>query len=481
MRSNLHLGIKIKFSKIENDCSMIKELNINQEWLTRPTGDPFADVGGFVWQLLERRFSNSDPTQILEEVAKIYIREWDNKLHPIFANSTITHKTYTSDKKKSLNATMELLKKIIQEDKSVVASYDGFCRITGRKDVLFNADRTNSVLNGSGSLLNFHHGLEGGALVCKEVIIRNFVMPLGVVQVGSMPAIVISNYEQVTRLIAEENCKLHLNKIGQTASSGIQKAVAGNPTNALFEFASLCIDRLSVDNEVGVTMNLFHFSNFVNGPALQLYTLPAIIFQFYAYCLDRFRKEWLDFVKAHYRIIEKKKSKNDDHTELAPEVFSNHLLNALLNSSKISPFILNWVKRQHRLDFKIIENYQTKVRNMDKRTLEAIRRVAIFTVADRSDDAIKKTLRRLDGARSPREVRRTLLGLVEENYDTDNFEPLIRLDDIEFLFPEGYHWTEIRDILLIAVYEQLHESNRKVEVERTEETPEEANIESSQE
>lgn len=97
---------------------------------------------------------------------------------------------------------------------------------------------------------------------------------------------------------------------------------------------------------------------------------------------------------------------------------------------------------------------------MDKRTLNVLRTVATFVAQKCSDDDITKTLRKLNSATSRQDVFFTLLKLVEKN--KDNEEPIIRLDDVEFLFPEGFHWREMRNILLIAIYEYLHEANRKV-------------------
>ena len=52
----------------------------------------------------------------------------------------------------------------------------------------------------------------------------------------------------------------------------------------------------------------------------------------------------------------------------------------------------------------------------------------------------------------------------------------IRLDDIEFLFPETVSWREIRNLLLIAIFEKLHDNliNVQTQIEEQEEieTPE---------
>ena len=97
---------------------------------------------------------------------------------------------------------------------------------------------------------------------------------------------------------------------------------------------------------------------------------------------------------------------------------------------------------------------------MDKRTTQLLRRIAVFVTNECSDDETTKTLRKLNSAKTRRDVFATLIKLVEKN--KDNKEALIQLEDVEFLFPDGYSWLEMRNILLIAIYEQLYELNRKV-------------------
>ncbi len=442
---------------------MIKAKN---DWLTRQTGDRFADTGGYVFEWLNQKYPERDIYQQIEAIARIYIYSWDQKLDSFFANSRITHNSKKGKLDESFSAILIYFRQVINDDPLVVAAKNSFCRITGQRTTLFSAERTNSILNGSGGLMNFHHALEGGSLVSKEIIIRNFLMPFGVVQVGANPAVLTSNNEEVVRHIVFENCKAHTSAIGMTsANRGLRKAIVGNPTNALFSFAGQSMDLIKKreedePNTEAATLNLFHFSNFVNGTALQLYNLPSSVFGFHVWCLSRFRKEWTAFINSSYRVIEKK-NKTEGET-FAPETFKNWLFETLLKEGKISGFAKSWVIKGNRLSFKIIEIYQIKIRNMEKQSITVLRRIAIFVVTDRSDDDIKRTVRLLNEAKKERDVRRALLKLVKENYYADNDEVLIPLDDVTYLFPEGFNWVEMRDILVIGIYEQLHLANRKV-------------------
>jgi CRISPR-associated protein Cst1 len=103
---------------------------------------------------------------------------------------------------------------------------------------------------------------------------------------------------------------------------------------------------------------------------------------------------------------------------------------------------------------------------MDKRTLNKIKELADFIVNDRRDDEIKKSITRLNGSKSSNGLRYFLLKLADKNYKDGNKKPLFSLDEyVDYLFPDGTYWNEIRDLLLIAIYQKLHETNKKVEVE----------------
>ena len=42
-------------------------------------------------------------------------------------------------------------------------------------------------------------------------------------------------------------------------------------------------------------------------------------------------------------------------------------------------------------------------------------------------------------------------------------------DYTNYLFPDGNSWQEIRDMLIIAIYQKMHELNLNIEIELEEE------------
>ena len=71
-----------------------------------------------------------------------------------------------------------------------------------------------------------------------------------------------------------------------------------------------------------------------------------------------------------------------------------------------------------------------------------------------------KDVTRLNGCKNPNDVRQLLLRLVKRNYDANAKEPILTVEDYAYyLFPDGIGWREVRDVLLIAVYQKMHELN----------------------
>jgi len=452
------------------------------KWLTKFTGDPFADNGGLVIEYLQEKNPNKSIIELVKEVANIYVGKWDNNLHAFFLNSTITHNSNKGQK--GIDKTIAFYKGLLEGKNAE----EGYCRITGQKGQVFHGARDNHIMSGSATLINFHHGFESGIRLSKEALIRIFFVPLGVEQLGDKVALLISNKEEVTRYFVEKNVDKNFGDIASGISKSIQRSEFSNPTSALFDYAKECIENVksaTVDEESnrsrteGITLNLFHFTNFGASPTINLLTLPATVFAFYAHCLTEHKKDWQNFIFRFYSSSKLKNAHFDEtsrrwiNTKEAAEyatykVWRNSVFENLLSGKSILGAFLKHSKTQ-RLNFKIVELYQINIQNMDKRSLSKIKELADFIVNNRSDDDIKKSMTRLNGAKSSNELRYFLLKLVSRNYDEGNKDPLFSLDEyVEYLFPDGSNWREIRDLLLIAIYQKLHEANKKVEIELAE-------------
>jgi CRISPR-associated protein Cst1 len=458
-------------------------MNNNINWLTNPTGDPFADIGGLVIEYLQEKRPGKSIGDLIDEVTHIYVDRWGNNLHSFFLNSTITHNS---------NKGQKGIDKTIAYYKGLIAGKDGtegYCRITGQKTKVFPGARENYIMSGSATLINFHHGLESGIQLSAEALIRIFFVPLGVEQLGDKVALVISNNKEVTKFFGHKNVDNNFRSIAGNASKSIVRSDFLNPANAIFDYANQCInhvisqtysDKTYRNDEQGTSLSLYHFTNFGASPTINIYSLKATVFSFYAYCIIHYKNDWQNFILRQYTSSKFKNANFDRDNETwyndkevvgydTYKVWHNKFFKALLDgdSFKVRKAFLKHSKKQV-FNFAIVELYQINIQNMDKRTFSKLKELADFIIDDRSDDEIKKSITRLDKEKTSSGLRRYLLKLIKE-YNikkSDEPKPLITVEEyVDYLFPDGSYWNEIRDLLIIAIYQKLHETNKKIEAD----------------
>lgn len=466
---------------------------MENNWLIHLTGDPFADIGGLVIEYLQKSRSEKSIIALIEEAAGIYVNRWDNNLHSFFLNSTITHNSNKGQK--GIDKTIGFYQSLLNGE----GGAEGYCRITGQRTKVFPGARDNHIMSGSATLINFHHGFESGIQLSAEALVRMFFVPLGVEQLGDKVAALISNNEDVTRYFVKKNVENNLRAIASKMSKSILRSDFSNPANAIFDYASQCIANVKTattdeetgeSNTRGVTLNLYHFTNFGASPTINLLILPATVFAFYAYCLTHHKKDWQNFILRQYTNSKFKNGTYDSYSETwhnskeeadysSYKTWYNRVYEALL---KGNANVVRWAflrhSKEHAFNFAIVEQYQINIQNMDKRTLSKIKELADFIIADSSDDEISKSITSINGQKSGSGLRRYILKLVAEynRKHSDNPKPLVTVEEYtEYLFPDGSYWGEIRDLLLIAIYQKLHELNKKVDVELPEEETENVN------
>lgn len=230
-----------------------------------------------------------------------------------------------------------------------------------------------------------------------------------------------------------------------------------------------------MDSLEGSAFTLYHFTNFGASPEISIYTLPSSAFRFYSTCQNAmFRKDWQSFLFAHYRNSKFKNAKyNISSTAYELErkgqidkveyndyrTWRNIVLESLLDGKPLLKLFLNWGKR-HKFPFSIVEIYQINIQYMKKETLNKIKELALFLTAG-NEDAIKKNIRKLDGAKTAYDLRRFFLkNVTGKNYNDGAQNPIITVEElVYYLFPDDLSWKDVRDILLFAVYQELHAKN----------------------
>lgn len=447
---------------------------IDYEWLTKPTGDPFADIGGFAIEYLSEKFPGNDILELIEYITKIYVEKWGGKLNAFFLNSKITQPAFQGTRK--IEETMKYFGALLKETEPYEL---GYCRITGRETKLFFGGRDNSIMTGSGTLINFHHFFQKGIVLSKEALIRIHFVPFACQQLFGRIGLIQSNNELLSKLFVKVTIEKNLHNISVGLSEGVATSELNKPANAIFGFIDDAIDKMKDfkdENNAIPSLTLYHFTNFGASPEIQLYQLPAKVFLFYRTCLQtKFIDDWQKFVRSHYsdgqhkgakynlqtgkfELIKSKEAETIDQDEY--KQWFNRIYNKLLINETIRPEILRW-SRKHPFNFEIVSIYQQNIIGMKKETINKIKELAAFLVREKDADKIKKRINALDGAKNAAELRRFFLKqAVVPNYLEGKQEPIISVDDyVNYLFPDGTYWGEIRDILLIAIYQEMHEEN----------------------
>jgi len=452
---------------------------IKVDFFTKPTGDPFADTGGFVIEQLWKmpKLKDKNILQLVEYVTKIYVNNWGAKLHAFFLNSKITQAAFKGPRK--IEEALKYYKGLLDETEP---HEFGYCRILGIKTKLFPGGRDNHILSGSGTFLNFHHSFQKGVMLSKEVLIRTFFVPLGALQLSDKIAIISSNNEKISKRFVRENVKDNISRIGAKSAEGILRSKFNNPASAMFDFVHSCLTDKFVDlaEDEEVEINLYHFTNFGASPEVVLYNFLSPLFSFYRKVLHRdLESDWKKFVRKHYYNSKHKDAHYDSKSELfvsekkkSPieyeqyKTWVNWIYQDLIAGKNMLPAMLNWTKKKS-FNFQIVRLYQNHLKNMDNKTLDKIEALADYIIAD--ENKLKKRIGVLNRAEKVMDVRRFILGLVKENHSNKNDEALITIKEyVNYLFPDGTSAKEIRDLLLIALYQKMHENKIFFDTEEVE-------------
>jgi CRISPR-associated protein Cst1 len=444
---------------------------LNLEWLTKRTGDPFADLGGIVLKILMRERGIENVIELIDYVSIIYINDWKAKLNAFFLNSTITQPAFKGERK--LEETKKYFQALINDE---LPSEVGYCRVLGEKTKLFAGGRDNHILSGSGTFINFHHAFQGGIMLSKETLIRMFFVPLGCVQLSDKIALLSSNNDELLEYFTAKNIRENSRRIASGITEGISRSVFKSPSSALFDFALEWIrEAKDIDDEsldvINTELSLYHFTNFGASPEVALYRFSAALFGFYAKVQHRnMVSDWGRFTHSYFNAKDAKYQYETDLFEVKEgkdktvqlsyndyRAWRNKIYENLLEGNSILRYMLNWVGVKKRpLNFEIVKLYQIMLRDMNEKTLQIIERIADYVLEDSGN--IKKNLRSLQKAEKSHAFRKVLIKLEAKNLAEKKPEPLFSLQEYALeLFPDGSYWQETQNLLLIAIYQKMHE------------------------
>jgi len=434
----------------------------------RFTGDPLVDVGGLVMNTL--------PEKSIEEkirfVTDVYVDRWKGKINTVFLHSKITTIHASKKPKRQREDSLKYYLGVLQNEEYIS---EGYCRVCAQRGFLFRARRDNYPLAGSGDFVNFHHFHEEGLLLCKDCLIKLYFVPMGVLQCGGSLMLLQIQNEYTAQLWQEDVIKENLAKIPKGSSEGILSSNFLKPHNALFNFAANLIKKFELLDIPSQQLRLFYFTNYAGKPNVDIHDLPSDVFSFLKRVLrPDLRSAWFYFVKRHYNFGKRRSVRFDKETEEWIEVKKKEAIRLDIqdyggtNSNTIYEYLLSGrsilrllcrLHKSEKFPVMISVIYLKEVRKMRQEQIDLIQKISDKIVAlCQKEGNFKKFITPIEGTRYAHQLRAAILRLVKIHYKDGEPEPFVRLKDyVEYLFPNGQSWYEVRDFLLISLYEKLHD------------------------
>lgn len=305
---------------------------------TSITGDPFADTGGDVVRFLYELYPDKSIVELVEYVTDVYINKFDCKLNAYFLNHPLTQAAWGKNRRRS--ETLKYYHSLLEGR----VGYQGTCSISGENGVVFNATRGNSILTGSKTFVNFHANLNSGIPMSKEIIIRMYFAPLGMIRFGKNIINIRSNNEKVNRCFVDSNCKNNLLE-SSTEFAYIEGMDYGG---CIFNFLNNVLKNGYDDNKA-LALNIYKFSNYAASPGIEIDIVDQRLFSFYKYVYNN--DQWWSFIETY-----DKEESNSNGEYVYNPIFYN-----LLKKINILPAMRDYAEN-HLFDFDIACRYLNATR-----------------------------------------------------------------------------------------------------------------------
>lgn len=423
-------------------------------------GNPFVDAGiCAISEWLNKEpalITLDDLKRLTKEITSIYVDNsgFKKNLYSIFFNSKLVNPSVKGDRKQIfINECNEYIDSI--ED----LQSTGDCLGCGRRNFNNKLGRNKIPLTGSGKLMNFFPGFDTGVGYCSACVIAIQFSPLAYVTSGGKFLMLSSNSWEVMKLWTRICIQNISSKILKGEDASCYNPGYSNPRNGLFYMAS---EMIKFD-ELGriaksTSLEVFYFTNFGQTPELEIYYLPAPVFNFLRYAnQSQYKFMWNNIVKNGYQVNWDKVESEQDYKNK-----KNLVYEYLLQQKSIIGFFINQKQREAKSDWNLLALYLKEIMNMKEKRIETIKIVADKIAECLRNSGRDKRLGQLERAKNYREFQNVLLFIIKDRIKQDEKEPLFTLDDyLESLFPpkvDGFtNWNETRFLLLFRVYEQLHE------------------------
>ncbi|AAM07023.1 TPA: type I-B CRISPR-associated protein Cas8b1/Cst1 [Methanosarcina acetivorans] len=428
---------------------------MSQNFLYKFTGNPFVDAG--IWAICEwsgrkkpEEVKIEDLQEITSDMVPIYLTsEWVKNLHSFFPNNAVTNPSVKNKNQRLL----EYLKSLVSQIEPIDVLTSGNCVTCGRRNVEQIRTKTEIPLIGSGGMINYFPSGQPGADYCPACTFAVQFSPL--VSYSCVKLLLLhSDSEKVMHYWADKAIKDIRRQISVNSYSGCYDEGYKNPVNALFHIIE---DIILQYEENWITenpsINMYHFTNYIQGPDLDIYRVPTPVFRFLAFVkqMDQF-SEWKKIVRKGYFHQDKIKE-GDDYKNRGNSVYIN-----LLKGNSIVKYFIDNKTRQVYGDWELLGYYLTEVRNMGGKRLDTLKKVGDSLSEYIKDTQNIKRLNQLEMASNFATFRNQLRLIEKDRIKLGDQDSIFTLEEfMEDLFPEGnMGWKETQDLLLFRIYENLH-------------------------
>jgi len=201
---------------------------------------------------------------------------------------------------------------------------------------------------------------------------------------------------------------------------------------------------------------LYHIDNYNQNPAgVRIYSLPSKVFRFVAFMMNspEYRSAWFSLLGRYYA-----KTKGDEDLPVWKTKY-NAIHASLLDGKSILWAFKDERTKSTTMPWAVVEGYMPSVRMMNQQRIDQIR-----DLSDKIAQCIRESDKKfrvgdIAAARDLPSFRNQLQLLMKDWQKLGQKEPLTTFDDYTgILLPGDYRgWTEVRDLMIVRLYEQLHD------------------------
>lgn len=423
------------------------------------TGHPYVDSGIFAIKTRLKKDTKeitiADLKDLASQISKLYIKEgWKKRMHSIFPNSILVNNAFAKKgniEEMYFNYLDTLIENILP------ASDNGDCIACGRRDSIQQFQKSYVPLTGSGSLKNYFSFAKNGADYCPLCALLIQFSPLVMYRSGGKLIVLHSNSEKVMEYWAKKAIKNINEQIISNNYSGCFDEGFKNPNNAIFHMIENIIRSYDEKNWVdeNPSLNFYYFTNYNQGPELDIFNVPTNVFRFLAYIPSNEYNNWNSIIKKAYKYVKWDKIESfDDYKNNQNEVY-----NRLLKNTSILRFFFSTKNKKALCSWNLLKYYMREVRNMEDERLNAIKNLGDNLSKYIENYGEKKTLSKLENASNYNTFRNILRKIIKKRIGNNEEELLFTFDDyVNYLFPQGnLTWRETQDLLLFRIYENLNQ------------------------